>query len=239
MLRGKRNPPPSLHRTYSSQFHTPLSPNSLTANSNVTWTFHPLSTLVYLILVGLVHITVSVNLDAYMHKSGGGATAYASDTPSLALAFLGLGRQVTADGTRLWYADAWTITAALHGAVTWTLMHWIKGNADFYGQGECNAMTWYEQVLHSENAVQRSYYSYRFLVLVPSVLCLLACSASSYNLSTTLFNVCILAVLVLSKQGFMSGVRLLGINRTAGIDDGTGGISREVSQADLKETKDR
>ena len=50
---------------------------------------------------------------------------------------------------------------------------------------------------------------------------------------------CVLAVLVLSKQGFMSGVRLLGINRTAGIDDGTGGISREVSQADLKETKDR
>ena len=156
MLRGKRNPPPSLHRTYSSQFHTPLSPNSLTANSNVTWTFHPLSTLVYLILVGLVHITVSVNLDAYMHKSGGGATAYASDTPSLALAFLGLGRQVTADGTRLWYADAWTITAALHGAVTWTLMHWIKGNADFYGQGECNAMTWYEQVRVAGEGMLRS-----------------------------------------------------------------------------------
>ena len=53
---------------------------------------------------------------------------------------------------RIWYADAWTVTSALHGIVSWCLMHWVKGNADFYGQGECNAMTWYEQLLHSEEA---------------------------------------------------------------------------------------
>ena len=81
-------------------------------------------------------------------------------------------------------------------------------------------MTWYKQLSSSPNA-DMSWYSYRFLVGVPTFLAYLAVSMSDYNHKTCALNVVLLAVLVVSKQGWMTGVRLLGINRTVGIDDNT------------------
>ena len=57
-----------------------------------------------------------------------------------------LGQNTASDGNRIWWGDAWNLTAVGHGVVSWVLMHWIKGSANFYDQNELCGMTWFEQV---------------------------------------------------------------------------------------------
>jgi hypothetical protein len=133
---------------------------------------------------------------------------------------------------RFWWGDAWNLTAIGHGVVSWVLMHWIKGSANFYDQNELNSLTWFEQ-LSASPTYPNSYYSSRFLVSVPTILTYIACHMSDYDIRTVSLNMVILFILVLSKQDFMHGVRVLGINRTVGIDDGSKAFSRNHSEMSL------
>lgn len=71
------------------------------------------------------------------------------------------------------------------------------------------------------------------MISVPTILTYIACHMASYDIHTVTLNMVILFILVLSKQDFMYGVRVFGINRTVGVDDGSKQISREGSEIGL------
>eukprot|EP00584_Thalassiosira_punctigera_P012887 CAMPEP_0172552920 /NCGR_PEP_ID=MMETSP1067-20121228/47265_1 /TAXON_ID=265564 ORGANISM="Thalassiosira punctigera, Strain Tpunct2005C2" /NCGR_SAMPLE_ID=MMETSP1067 /ASSEMBLY_ACC=CAM_ASM_000444 /LENGTH=340 /DNA_ID=CAMNT_0013340995 /DNA_START=27 /DNA_END=1049 /DNA_ORIENTATION=- len=58
------------------------------------------------------------------------------------------------------------------------------------------------------------------LVVVPTLLAYGSCHIAKYQSEYVMVNVGVWAVLMLPKMPLMNGVRILGINRTAGIDDG-------------------
>jgi len=135
-------------------------------------------------------------------------------------------------------SSSFTITNIIHGLLTTLFLHWIKGSPNFYEQGEMNAMTTWEQLnclpdqddgYYDENdGYQNTYeYSYRelihmtkkVLVVVPTVLCYIACHASNYDWGLCAVNLVVWAVCVVAKLEGMNGVRIWGINRTIGIDD--------------------
>ena len=72
-----------------------------------------------------------------------------------------------------------------------------------------------EAVPHAQNnvAVRRT------LLTVPTVLAYTACVTSHFDPLTCFINVVLWSIAMLAKLPFMNGVRLFGINRTAGIDD--------------------
>lgn len=144
---------------------------------------------------------------------------------------------------------AWTAGNALHVLVSIVYLHWIKGNpADFMDgtQGEMNAMTTWEQIVckpasHLEDpggpaaaaragksrnlreiatAAVRRLRSRDVLVVVPTLLALASCYVAEFQFEYAMANVGMWACLMLPKMPAMNGVRILGINRTAGIDDG-------------------
>ena len=112
----------------------------------------------------------------------------------------------------------WTVTNAAHLLVTIIYIHWLKGSFLLDEQGELNAMTTWEQleaVPYAKNnvAVRRT------LLTVPTVLAYTACVTSHFDPVTCFINVVLWSIAMLAKLPFMNGVRLFGINRTAGIDD--------------------
>jgi len=119
-----------------------------------------------------------------------------------------------------------TFTNILHGMLTTLFLHWIKGSPNFYEQGELNAMTLWEQlncspdVGNAEGEYQAVVNSTKkVLVVVPTVLCYIACHFSNYDLVMCILNLIVWAVCVVAKLEGMNGVRIWGINRTIGIDD--------------------
>eukprot|EP00559_Dactyliosolen_fragilissimus_P003564 CAMPEP_0184864140 /NCGR_PEP_ID=MMETSP0580-20130426/13949_1 /TAXON_ID=1118495 /ORGANISM="Dactyliosolen fragilissimus" /LENGTH=116 /DNA_ID=CAMNT_0027362807 /DNA_START=487 /DNA_END=837 /DNA_ORIENTATION=- len=107
-------------------------------------------------------------------------------------------------------------------------LHWIKGSPDFYGQGELNAMTWWEQISSAppsdEDGSRRGggggiANAQTVLFIVPTILCHLACHFCAYDKTLSAVNVFVWAICVIAKLELMNGVRLLGINSTTGIDD--------------------
>lgn len=58
------------------------------------------------------------------------------------------------------------------------------------------------------------------LCVVPTLLAHASCHIAKYQFEYAAINVGMWAVLMVPKMPFMNGVRVLGINRTAGIDDG-------------------
>lgn len=122
-----------------------------------------------------------------------------------------------------------TLTHAIHLAVTVVHVHWLKGSV-FDPQGEMNALTIWEQL---EARGSDAYAIRQVLLIVPTVLCYAACHFSRYEPLAVLANFILLAVALLAKAPYMNGVRILGINRTVGIDDD---VSEEgVNAADKKE----
>mmetsp|Transcript_35604 Transcript_35604/g.75038 ORF Transcript_35604/g.75038 Transcript_35604/m.75038 type:complete len:342 (+) Transcript_35604:109-1134(+) len=117
-------------------------------------------------------------------------------------------------------------------------------------QGEMNAMTCWEQIVckpasHSHNAAspksmtsvdefpphERNFQenftfaikklrSRDVLCVLPTLLAHSACHVANYEFEYVAINIGMWAVLMLPKLPFMNGVRILGINRTTGIDDG-------------------
>lgn len=58
------------------------------------------------------------------------------------------------------------------------------------------------------------------LCVVPTFLALASCYIAKFEFLYVMMNVGMWAVLMLPKMPLMNGVRILGINRTTGIDDG-------------------
>jgi len=112
-------------------------------------------------------------------------------------------------------AASLTAVSVLHCIVTVRMLHWIKGSPDFYGQGEMNGLTFWEQ-LHADGGCGEAMGA---LVAVPTVICAAAIAAcggvGGWKASTAMaaWSICIVA-----KAPFMVGVRILGINSTPGID---------------------
>lgn len=123
-------------------------------------------------------------------------------------------------------------------------LHWIKGNpADYMDgtQGEMNAMTLWEQIvsrpaveLHSCDKKKAANVIVgggegqgpRGCALTATVLCVIptliahgACHFADYDTRHVFANVAAWLVVLVPKMPFMNGVRILGINRTTGIDD--------------------
>mmetsp|Transcript_12392 Transcript_12392/g.17689 ORF Transcript_12392/g.17689 Transcript_12392/m.17689 type:complete len:220 (+) Transcript_12392:156-815(+) len=126
------------------------------------------------------------------------------------------------------FEKSWTFTNILHGLITMVYLHWIKGSPDFYGQGELNAMTWWEQISSAppsdEDGSRRGggggiANAQTVLFIVPTILCHLACHFCAYDKTLSAVNVFVWAICVIAKLELMNGVRLLGINSTTGIDD--------------------
>ena len=113
------------------------------------------------------------------------------------------------------FSKSWTYTATLHCLVTMVYLHWIKGSPNFYEQGEMNAMTFWEQLDSTEGTSNAR----TAMLVVPTLLCYAACHFSNYDLQWSLLNILVWLVCIIGKLPFMNGVRILGINRTTGIDD--------------------
>jgi hypothetical protein len=110
----------------------------------------------------------------------------------------------------------WTVTHTVHALVTMVYLHWIKGSPNFE-QGEMNAMTLWEQLDATHGAVSNAK---RALIGVPTVLCYVSCHVCQWQASWQVaWNLIVWSVVMLAKMPFMNGVRVLGINRTTGIDD--------------------
>ena len=116
-------------------------------------------------------------------------------------------------------------------------------------QGEMNAMTTWEQIVskpanhaqisnaggHQHHHIESSspirgirdsmtnaikkLRSRDVLCVVPTLLAHASCHNANYDFNYVLINVGIWSIVMLPKIPFMNGVRILGINRTAGIDD--------------------
>jgi len=113
------------------------------------------------------------------------------------------------------FHTSWTVTHAAHFVVTSLYLHWIKGSPDFYEQGEMNALTTWEQIDSTTGLSMER----RAMFLVPTLICYAACHFAHYDVHFVAANVLILAFEIIAKLPAMNGVRILGINRTAGIDD--------------------
>ena len=117
------------------------------------------------------------------------------------------------------FESSFTYTNIFHCFITILFLHWIKGSPNFYGQGEMNAMTLWEQ-LSSAPDTQESYNNTKkALVVAPTVLCYLACHFANYDKRLSIVNLAAWVICVVAKLEGMNGVRLWGINRTIGIDD--------------------
>jgi len=112
------------------------------------------------------------------------------------------------------FSTAWTLTNAIHLVVSLVFMHGLKGSLSDE-QGEMSALTAWEQ-LEATNGTRNVR---RILAFVPTIVCYAACYFAQFDAQLSSVNVAAWAVLMLAKMPFMNGVRILGINRTAGIDD--------------------
>lgn len=120
----------------------------------------------------------------------------------------------------LGYRYTWTATNIIHGFVTMLCFHWIKGSTDFYDQGEMNAMTLWEQLSSNPDTDSTIYrIQKKVLFIIPAVLSYAGCHFADYNRLICVVNLSVWIICTVAKMDYMHGVRLLGINRTAGIDD--------------------
>lgn len=133
------------------------------------------------------------------------------------------------------------MTNVAHALVSMVYLHWIKGNpADYMDgtQGEMNGMTTWEQIVSKPRTIlhpkqrKRSFQSRVTLAIkklrsrdvlcvVPTLLAHASCHIAKYQFEYVVINVGVWFIVMIPKMPMMNGVRLLGINRTAGIDDGT------------------
>eukprot|EP01041_Mallomonas_annulata_P000317 gene317-576_t len=111
-------------------------------------------------------------------------------------------------------ADCWTYTNIIHGAITFILLHWIKGCPDDSTQGIFNGDTVYEQMDGGIPWTRNK----KFLMLIPTLLTWMACHAANYEPAYLLVNLSIFFVIIIAKIPSMHHVRIFGINSTPGID---------------------
>jgi ORMDL family len=113
--------------------------------------------------------------------------------------------------------SSWTITNAIHTVCTVWCVHWLKGSYLLLDeQGELNGMTIWEQL---EATSESGWYMRRSLFLVPTMLCYTACWMHNFDKAVCMANLAFWTIAMVPKLPMMNGVRLFGINRTAGIDE--------------------
>lgn len=110
--------------------------------------------------------------------------------------------------------DSWTLTNFVHAMVTLGYIHWLKGSI-YDDSGEMEALTLWEQL----EATQDTRHVRETLMVLPCLLAWVACHAADYEKKHVWINVVLWVISMVGKLPFMNGVRLFGINRTAGIDD--------------------
>ena len=87
MSTKKAPPPPHLLTPTQTPDFEAL---KLSSNSNITWTFNPISSIIYIFMILIVHIFISTNLDAYLH----GNFDPQQITNDITTLSLGLGKQL-------------------------------------------------------------------------------------------------------------------------------------------------
>ena len=117
------------------------------------------------------------------------------------------------------YKFTWTATNVIHSLITIIYLHWLKGSPDFYGQGEMNGMTLWEQLTSTPDTDTLYEFHKKLLLITPAFLSYAGCHFAEYNRSLFAVNVILWIICTGAKTRFMHGVRLLGINCTVGIDD--------------------
>ena len=129
---------------------------------------------------------------------------------------------------------SWTVSNAIHTALTLLYVHWLKGSL-YDDAGEMNALTVWEQM--EANGADSRPVREAFMVM-PCLLAWVACHAADYSQRAVAVNLVLWAACLLPKMSFLNGVRLFGINRTAGIDDiGDGGGSSTAGSSSVSEGK--
>lgn len=112
-------------------------------------------------------------------------------------------------------AKSTTLVNVAHGVVTFYFFHWTKGSPDEFTQGEWNGLTFWEQLEAGVPWTKAK----KFLMIVPTVLCLIPLVASDYHPRYLAVNLPVCFILLLAKSPLMHRVRILHINATPGIDD--------------------
>lgn len=140
----------------------------------------------------------------------------------VALTLLGIPIVVNRD----WVVSAysWTVSHGIHATLTILYIHWLKGSLTD-DAGEMRHMTIWEQL----EATADTRALREALMVVPCLLTWIACHAADYQATVVTVNVALWAVSLFPKLPFMNGVRLFGINATAGIDDETNATSSTSS----------
>ena len=114
-------------------------------------------------------------------------------------------------------AESLAVTSWAHAAVTFVLLHWAKGSPDTHAQGVFDGLTVWEQM---DGGRSWSPTKHVFL-FVPTLVLLAQLNARNFDRGALVLNLPIYALFcVLPKLPAMHGVRLFGVNRTVGIDDG-------------------
>eukprot|EP00527_Entomoneis_sp_CCMP2396_P006504 CAMPEP_0198140394 /NCGR_PEP_ID=MMETSP1443-20131203/3550_1 /TAXON_ID=186043 /ORGANISM="Entomoneis sp., Strain CCMP2396" /LENGTH=371 /DNA_ID=CAMNT_0043802789 /DNA_START=464 /DNA_END=1579 /DNA_ORIENTATION=- len=109
---------------------------------------------------------------------------------------------------------SWTLTNVIHVFVSTIYIHWLKGSI-YDDSGEMDALTLWEQL----EATQDTRPVREALMVIPCILTWVACHFADYDKQVCFINLLCWVISMLAKLPFMNGVRLFGINRTAGIDD--------------------
>ena len=128
----------------------------------------------------------------------------------------------TVHGSGYTTAESLAVTSWAHAFVTFFLLHWAKGSPDTHTQGVFDGLTVWEQIDGGRTWSPTK----KIFLFVPTLVLLLQLNAASFDRSALALNLPIYALFcVLPKLPFMHGVRLFGVNRTVGIDDGELDIS--------------
>ena len=129
------------------------------------------------------------------------------------------------------HTASWTVTCALHSLLHFAGVHWVKGAAVWTTTtGEMNGWTVWEQLELSptttttaeeeeEDPWESEARLRRVLTILPLLLALAVCYIAKFEPQYCGVHVVLCAVHLVPKLSCMNGVRLFGINRTAGIDD--------------------
>uniref|UniRef100_A0A0A9W339 ORM1-like protein n=1 Tax=Lygus hesperus TaxID=30085 RepID=A0A0A9W339_LYGHE len=108
-----------------------------------------------------------------------------------------------------WSHYSFTVTVAIHTAVTIYAMHWVKGNpfSTISDQG-VEKLTFWEQIDDGKQNTQNR----KLLTLIPVVLGFAACVEARWGMRVTILNSVLTFLSILGKFPFMHRTRILGIN---------------------------
>ncbi|EAY10730.1 ORMDL family protein [Trichomonas vaginalis G3] len=123
-------------------------------------------------------------------------------------AFLFFAVRVILAGMGISTAAAWTLVNFIHGAVSFSVFHWIKGTPFIDDHGAYSTQTFWEQI--DESAMFD--WARKFLTIFPIFLLYLALDSGKWELAVAWINLPVTALVLIPKLPFMHGVRIFGIN---------------------------